>query len=111
MKKITPYVFATAALVLLFFTVMGSNGLIHLFNLRNEVSRLQRSNDTLEEDIATLHGQIFSIENSSFDLEKKAREELGLSRKDEIVYIFSDRTKGKTEASQRDEVGRSQKKP
>ncbi|MFN2443236.1 MAG: septum formation initiator family protein [Thermoanaerobaculia bacterium] len=52
-------------------------------SLRTEVERLQRENDQLQ-------GEIESLRASDFAVEKIAREDLGMSRPGELIYMLPD---------------------
>ena len=51
--------------------------------LRTEVERLQRENDELQREIESLRA-------SNFAVEKIAREDLGMSRPGELIYMLPD---------------------
>ncbi len=76
------------ALVVMFFTVTGTNGLLHLAKIDNEVKGLNSKTLDLRSEINAVNNKIYATEHSSFALEKHARETLSLSRPGEIVYIF-----------------------
>ena len=61
---------------------------MQLRKIDNEVHLLEEKNRQLGEGIADAQNQIYGIEQSATVLEKKAREELGLAKPNEIVYIF-----------------------
>jgi len=69
-------------------TVTGNHGLLHLQKINKELQLIEDKNRELKSDIREVKKDISEIHHSNFALEKKAREELGLSRSDEIVYIF-----------------------
>lgn len=79
------------SVVLMTFTVAGNHGLLHLFKINNELSALARKNRSIESDILQTRSEIDSLARSRFTIEKQAREELGLSRPDEVVYVFPHR--------------------
>ncbi|MCC6955039.1 MAG: septum formation initiator family protein [Deltaproteobacteria bacterium] len=87
-RRIAPFVLSLFVVILLVLTTYGSHGLLHLREINNERAQLQAKNDVLERDIARLENEIQALQTSPFAVEEKAREELGLSRKNEIVYIF-----------------------
>lgn len=95
MHRFAPIILTLLAVMLMFFTMTGSRGYLHLREIRNETMRLKEKNRQLEEEIAATSGDLHAVQTNDFELEKKAREELGLSRSNEIIYIFSDTTKKK----------------
>lgn len=88
-KAFKPAALILVILVLIVFTTYGSHGLLHLREINNELAVLQKKNNALESEITVVSRDINDLKNQNFALEKKAREELGLSRPDEIVYIFN----------------------
>ena len=55
--------------------------------LRTEVERLQRENDELQREIESLRA-------SNFAVEKIAREDLGMSRPGELIFMLPDTPAG-----------------
>jgi cell division protein FtsB len=53
-------------------------------NLRSDIQRLEAEN-------ARLRGEIESVRRSSYAVERIAREELGMSKRGEIVYLLPKR--------------------
>lgn len=68
--------------------VVSNNGLLQLQNLNNERDQLRAKSAELDAEIITLQRDIARVERQPLALEQHAREELGLSRPGEIVYIF-----------------------
>lgn len=88
MSKYTWIGIIVLALVLAVFTVIGDHGLIKLATVNAELRDIEDKNRTIESNIADLKSKIFAVQNHDLTLEKKAREELGLARKGEVIYIF-----------------------
>ena len=66
--------------------VFGERGLLHLQKLRVELATINaESNDLLEENMR-LTREIELLKTDPRYIEKIAREELGLAKRDEIVY-------------------------
>ena len=70
------------------FAIFGSRGLVQVYKLKGEGNRIQMSNARLQEDNRKLGEQIRRLRNNKEEVEKVAREELGLVKKGEIVYQF-----------------------
>ena len=85
---ITPIVISALAIAVLLFTLIGNHGLLHLSKINNELQRAQQENRQIESDIVQLNNEIYALENSPDTLELVGREQLGLSKPSEIVYIF-----------------------
>ena len=89
-RKALHVLFWFVALSLLFNSLFGDMGLIQgyrqrglLARLRQEVRALHQVNDRLTADIADLR-------HDPYRIEQIAREELGLSRPGEILFLFQD---------------------
>ena len=95
MPKLASIVILTLAVVLFFFAIAGNHGLLQLLRVEAEVESLSKQNRDLESEIVSLNNQIHSIKTSDEVLEKTAREELGLSKRGEIVYIFPENSREK----------------
>jgi len=70
------------------FAIFGSRGLVQIYKSEEERKRIQMSNARLQEDNQKLADQIRRLRNNREEVEKVAREELGLVKKGEIVYQF-----------------------
>ena len=88
MNKITTIIIAGITLSVVFFTLKGPRGLNQLLLVNEQVQLLEEEKNILAREIEHLKNQIKESKESRFFLEKHAREELGLSREDEIVYVF-----------------------
>ena len=88
MSRFSSTILTLIAIALLFFTVFGNQGLLHLMRVEQELDSLQQKNRKLESEIVELTNRIYGIRTSEEVLEKNAREQLGLSKPGEIVYIF-----------------------
>ena len=93
LRTLTPAILILMSFAVLFFTVTGNHGLLHLQQLNNELQQTKENNRNLESDIAKLNNEIYVIEHSRARLEKIAREELGLSKANEIIYVVPEAEK------------------
>ncbi|HSR13702.1 MAG TPA: septum formation initiator family protein [Thermodesulfobacteriota bacterium] len=73
---------------MLLFAVFGSRGLVQIYKLKEEKNRIAAANGRLQEENRRLSHQVARLRNSREEIEKVARDELGLVRKDELVYHF-----------------------
>ena len=83
------YLFSALIVLLASITVVGERGVLHLWRLRGEQSRLDEQNFRLQKKNEALRQRIYRIRNDNAYLEKLAREELNHVRPGEIVYRFS----------------------
>jgi len=71
-----------------FFTIFGGRGLMQIYQLKEEREKIRMANSRLREENRKLAEQADRMRNSREEIEKIAREELGLVKKGEIVYKF-----------------------
>ncbi len=86
---LTPVILMGLAGLVFYFSLTGTHGLLYLDKLDNQLQRISSENKALEREITVLEQNIHSINSKGFYLEKKAREELGLSKKGETIYLFN----------------------
>ena len=85
------YLFYLACLiaVMLFFTIFGGRSLMQIYHLKEEREKIRIANARLREENQKLAEQVERMKhNKNEEVEKIAREELGLVRKGEVVYQF-----------------------
>jgi cell division protein FtsB len=73
---------------MILFAVFGGRGLMQIYQLKEESKRIQGTNARLQEENRKLTEKINRLRNSKEEVEKVARDELGLVKKGEIVYQF-----------------------
>lgn len=88
MGRITSIILVAVTLLVVFVTVTGNHGVLRLFRLSEELEQLRQKNGELESEIIDLTNNVYALRESNRVLEKNAREQLGLSKPGEIVYIF-----------------------
>lgn len=75
-------------LVFLISFVFSDRGLPELQHARSRVASLHDDIAEVEAENARLRAEIESVKKSSYAVERIAREDLGMSRKGEIVYML-----------------------
>ena len=83
---------------MLMFTVAGDHGLLYLQRMDQEVQSLKEKNEELSRESSAISREIDDVRRDTSVLEQKGREELGLAKPNEIVYIFPE---GNREKAQR----------
>lgn len=68
--------------------VFSDRGLHELQHARTRVTKLRADIAKVEAENARLRAEIESVKRSSYAVERIAREDLGMSRKGEIVYML-----------------------
>ena len=76
------------AISLLFNAFFGDMGIIQAVRQRRTAARLQRHLQTLRVANESLRAEIGDLRRNPFRIEAIAREELGLSRPGEIIFLF-----------------------
>lgn len=78
---------------ILFFTVFGDKGLLRIFELRQDMDRIQaRLGDTRNEN-EKLKREIVALKSDRRYVESIARKDFGLVRSNETIYQFPSETK------------------
>ena len=73
---------------MILFAIFGGRGLIQIYHLKEDRNRIQESNARLQEGNRKLTEKVTRLRNNKDEMEKVAREELGLVKKGEVVYQF-----------------------
>ncbi len=77
-------------LYLLWSLIFDDNGIFKYLNLKEKHLELTNEISLLEEENKQLKAEINRIQEDPFYMEKLAREQLNLSRPDELVFIFQE---------------------
>ena len=88
MSKATPYIITLAAGVTFFFTIFSSNNLPQLLRMGSEIDEVNRRIEYSRSRIIDLEREIGEIQVNDIALERAAREELGMSKEGEVIYVF-----------------------
>ena len=77
-------------LTIIFFVsfVFSDRGIAELQHARNRVTTLKTDIARLEQKNAQLRAEIESVRKSSYAVERIAREDLGMSKRGEVVYML-----------------------
>ena len=88
----------TLIVILLFVIVVvqyriwvGADSLVHVWQLEQAVNEQREENQRLRLRNQQLAAEVRDLKNGLAAVEARAREELGMIRKDETLYRFSDR--------------------
>ncbi|HMO18275.1 MAG TPA: septum formation initiator family protein [Oligoflexia bacterium] len=71
-----------------FFALFGRNGIPDLIAFRSQKNELEQILKDIKGKIETEKNYLFGLSTSNEYMEKFSREEFGLSRDGEIVYVF-----------------------
>ncbi len=83
-------VFWFFATILVFNSLFGDMGLIQTIQTRRVAATLRRDVTRLRSDNDRLMAEIQDLRHDPYRIETIAREELGLSRPGEIIFLFQD---------------------
>lgn len=73
-------------LITTYFTIFGERGILQLRKLEQETKTIKASAEKIKEENERLKKEIKLLKNDKQYIEKVARKELGLVKKDEIIY-------------------------
>ena len=79
---------AIALIALTVGSVFGDRGILNLVTKRRQVDALRGELDNLRAENARLSSEIAALRTSPRAIERLAREELGLARPDETVFLI-----------------------
>lgn len=96
MRRFSWIVLLLLGLAVLCLTAVGKQGLVHLLQLNHELKIVAEKNEALKQEISTSKQSIAETKHDPNALEKQAREELGLSRPGEIIYLLPQQKKNES---------------
>ncbi|MCC6220117.1 MAG: septum formation initiator family protein [Deltaproteobacteria bacterium] len=88
MHRITPLVLLLMTFSVVFFTVQGKHGVRELLRMFEYVDLAKQEDDKLQREIFEVKEKMHRVREDDFYLEKIAREELGLAKPRDVVYIL-----------------------
>jgi cell division protein FtsB len=88
-KKLLSYSALLFSLLLILWVIFAPNrGVFDMVRSRNEIKRLQAENNKLEDENMALQEELNRLQNDPTYLEEKARQEYGMLKENELLYIF-----------------------
>ena len=75
-------------LLILWLIFAPGRGILALYESQKEIKRLQAENKSLAEENKTLQETLNKLQADPSYLEEKAREEYGMLKENEVLYIF-----------------------
>lgn len=90
MGKGKRYVLLVAAFlfVVVLSTILGSGGVIHIYNLYQEKKQMAADNEKLREKNVQMRKEVEALSKNLAYLERISRQELGMVREGDLVYQF-----------------------
>jgi cell division protein FtsB len=89
-RYITAASFFIGIIALGWVTITGKHGYFHLERLKAEEKDLRTMSESLSQEESTLREQVDALKKSPDVLEKVSRESLGVSRPNEVIYLFDE---------------------
>ena len=86
-KKLVAYLIYGVSALLVILSIFGSHGVVQLGNLIKDERNLERKQIELSLAVEKSRAELEQIENNPSELERRARNDLGLSREGEILYV------------------------
>jgi len=74
---------------ILYFTIFGERGLLHIYHLNGEMEDTQQRLETVKDENMKLIREVDALKNDRRYLESIARKDFGMVRKNEVIYQFS----------------------
>jgi cell division protein FtsB len=88
LRRTLPIAMLSLAIVTVPVLVLAPEGLPRLRSLQRELLDVNEENEELRRDIARLRTEVHSLQNDPAAVERIARDELGMVRKNEVVFQF-----------------------
>ncbi len=88
MRKRMVIIPAGVILFILFFTIFGERGVLHIYHLKEEKEQIQKQVEALRAENDKLKREIEALKTDRRYLESIARKDFGLVRHNEIIYQF-----------------------
>lgn len=88
--RVVLLVSAVLTIVFLVSFVFSEEGISELDKSRRNVQRLEEEIHRLETENARLRQQLRTLDESTFPIEEIAREDLGMAKEGETVYVIED---------------------
>jgi len=90
MRQKTPYIVLFFAVIFALFALFGNDSYSELTQLRERLAAQTEYSSGLQKNVNELRRSISGLKRDDRHLETVARDELGLVRDDEIIFIFDD---------------------
>lgn len=68
--------------------ILDAQGLPRYRALRTELHKIEESNDRMRREVTALRREVTSLTSDPYSVERIARDELGMVRRGELVFLF-----------------------
>lgn len=94
-RQLAPAVLLLLSTILVFFAFFGDESYVHLKALQAELGMQRTENATIGEHVGQMRSEVVGLQKNDRVLEKAARNELGMVRSNEILFVFKDKPEGR----------------
>lgn len=88
MRRFAPIILIAAAMCTGAFALLGDDSIANMHQLSQALDEQRARNDALEQEVRELRSFVRGLQQNPRVLEKTARNELGMARPDEKVFVF-----------------------
>ena len=89
MNRLLPYMLLLIAGVVAYFSFFGDEGYAKLTSLRESLTSQQEKNREASNEVKKLRRDVRSLQSDPREIEKAARNELGMARPNEVILFFN----------------------
>ena len=96
--SLKPYIFLVlllCACAAALYSLAGDENYGRLSSLRKGLAAQKKTNAELSEKVANLKSKVTGLRTDDRELEKSARNELGMARPNELIFLFEKKEEGK----------------
>ncbi len=91
MRSLTPVIILSLAVVTLLLSLLGDGSIREYRSIAAGLKEQRAENEAARQHNLTVKRNIYQLQTDSRALEKAARNELGMARADERIFVFGER--------------------
>ena len=91
MKGLAPAVVLLGLVVLTLISLFGGDSFSRLRAMQDGLEQQHDKGNALESEVVELRREVYGLQHKDRVLEKAARNELGMARPDELIFIFQEK--------------------
>jgi len=95
MKPFAPVIVVALAIIVALLSIFGDDSLSKLSQLKTTILNQKEKNVVLSTKVDELEVQVHGLQTNDRILEKAARNELGMARPNDMIFLFDDAKKEK----------------
>lgn len=90
MKQYVPIIIVALAIAVALLSILGDESFAKLTQFRSSISAQKDKNDVLSDRVNKLRQEVAGLQTNDRVLEKAARNELGMARPNEMIFLFEE---------------------